>query len=330
MKINELRELLAASEPERISKAFGECYKKLAKSKKEELDPLIRDILSGKEPEKNVRKSAKTMDFTELSEEIDTFLYNAYADNYFAPNKVIPKERRSKWRFEAKDFLKALIAVNETDENFDKSVIYLTKLFDVFSYGCRYHVFSGYDTFRSIGMEQEELFAIVVSRRLISIGYTEENLKTMLWTAAYSGISADSLHKLLTKALIQNLRTTDSKYLAIEAAKELIAEKKKLLLGESKYSNKRYWIKSGIKEVNLGIMCLAAELGEIENHIDYYFKNYPKYDIEVGLYILLDGISYYGTEKDWLWVYSYGVKKLKIDPREELEEKYKELTEKNS
>ena len=54
MKIQEFRDLLKGADRERLEKAFSECYKQLSKAKKEEIDDLVRDILSG--GEENSRK----------------------------------------------------------------------------------------------------------------------------------------------------------------------------------------------------------------------------------------------------------------------------------
>ena len=49
MKIQEFRELIKNADRPLLEKAFAECYKQFSKSRKEEIDPLIQDILSGKD-----------------------------------------------------------------------------------------------------------------------------------------------------------------------------------------------------------------------------------------------------------------------------------------
>ena len=48
MKVQELRQLLSASNRELVEKAFVESYKQLRKGQKEEIDPVLIDILEGK------------------------------------------------------------------------------------------------------------------------------------------------------------------------------------------------------------------------------------------------------------------------------------------
>ncbi len=106
MKVQELRNLLSASEREHVEKAFVESYKQLRKMQKEEIDPILIDILKGKAAEK--KKTAANLSFEDLEQQITVFLENAYAQNYLAPNRIIPKNQRPKWRFLVKNFIKEL------------------------------------------------------------------------------------------------------------------------------------------------------------------------------------------------------------------------------
>ena len=72
-----------------MEKALGEVYKQLPKTKKEEIDPVLTDILAGKEAKK-VTAGAVT-DFPALETEILEFLGNAYAHS---------KQKRSRKNFE--------------------------------------------------------------------------------------------------------------------------------------------------------------------------------------------------------------------------------------
>lgn len=66
MKVQELRQLLSASERANLEKAFVECYKQLRKGQKEEIDSALSDILEGKETEK--KKAESAVSFKELEE----------------------------------------------------------------------------------------------------------------------------------------------------------------------------------------------------------------------------------------------------------------------
>ena len=93
----------------KLEKAFAESYKQFTKRQKEEVDLLIRDIFEGKEISKAVKQRVVNFDALEL--EITIFLQNACAQNYFAPNRTIPKNQRLKWRFLVKNYIKELMKI---------------------------------------------------------------------------------------------------------------------------------------------------------------------------------------------------------------------------
>lgn len=67
MKVQELRQLLGASDRENLEKALVETYKQLRKGQKEEFDPLLTDILQGRAAEKKAAEEAvKAVSFEEL------------------------------------------------------------------------------------------------------------------------------------------------------------------------------------------------------------------------------------------------------------------------
>ena len=94
MKIQEFRELIKAADRELLEKAFAESYKKFTKGQKEEVDLIIQGVLAGEDARSVAKKD--TISFEKLEQEIPVFLENAYAQNYFAPNRVIPKNQRPK------------------------------------------------------------------------------------------------------------------------------------------------------------------------------------------------------------------------------------------
>ena len=93
MKIQELRQLLSKADRERLEKAFAESYKSLTKRQKEEIDSVIKDILEGKAVSDASKKNVP-VNFEELKSQITFFIENAYEQNYFIPNRVIPKSQR--------------------------------------------------------------------------------------------------------------------------------------------------------------------------------------------------------------------------------------------
>ena len=153
MKVGEVREKLKEYDQAALIEMFVAAYKLLPKYAKEtEMDPIIQNgIPSGKERK---AKQEAPMDFADLEAEILEFVEDAYQQNYFIPNRKIPKSKRPKWRFMVKDYMKKLQKIPERDEHFERSCELLLKLYSMLCYGCSYYIFSTDDPFRSVGITQ--------------------------------------------------------------------------------------------------------------------------------------------------------------------------------
>ena len=320
MKVQELRDLLKASDREHLEKAFVECYKQLRKGQKEEIDPVLTDILDGKAAE--MKKAASTVSFEELKGQITEFTENAYAQNYFAPNRVVPKSQRPKWRFMVKNFIKELGKIPPESENYPEAVKLLTDLYLLLCEACNYYLFSTDDAFRSIGWEQPKLFELLV-KKTFAAGYTRENISSLILYAATGGLSRESLHIEQEIALLRELKTSDVKYIAVEEAKKLIEERIKNLKGLEKYDNRQYELEEAVNELCGVILLISIALAEPEKGIEYYFKNYRENDKEITLCCALDLIECTSEDDLWIKVYEYGLQK-KVKPREQLRRQYEE------
>ena len=275
MKIDELRRLLRAADRENLEKAFAESYKQLRKSQKEEIDQVLTDILEGKAVKKESKKEGP-VEFDTLKGQIEFFIENARAQNYFAPNRVIPKSQRPKWRFMVKNFIKRLEKIPPESENFAESVRLLDQLYALICLGCNVYLFSTDDPFRSIGWEQDQLFALLV-KRTFETGYSRENISKLLLRAAVGGLSRESLHIQQEMVLISALRTADVRTTAIEEAEKLVDEREEELKALKKYDDGIYELEDAIEELSGVILMLSADLEEWKKGINYYFKhlNFP-------------------------------------------------------
>lgn len=320
MKVQELRGLLGASERADLEKAFVECYKQLRKVQKEEIDPILTAVLEGKEPEKKIEGSP--VSFQELERQINEFIVNANAQNYFAPNKVIPKSQRPKWRFIVKIFIKELSKIPSDSDNYEKSVKLLADLYSLMCKACNMYLFSADNPFRSIGWKQWELFQLLVTRTFAN-GYLRENISQMLLFATTGGLSRESLRIQQEMVLLNGLKTSDVKYIAIEEAKKLVEENRGKLAGLKKYDNRRYYINDAINELCRMVFMITIDLAEPEDGMVYFFKNCIEYDKEIILYRALDLADWMDEDDLWIKVYEYGIGK-KIEPRDILREEYEE------
>lgn len=320
MKVQELRQLIGVSDRENLEKAFVECYKQLRKGQKEEADLLITDILQGKAVEK--KETEKVIDFAGLESQIRIFLENAYAQNYFAPNRIIPKSQRPKWRFLVKDFIKELEKVQTEGDAYPSAVKLLSDLYKLICEACWTYLFSTEDPFRSIGWRQHDFFHLLV-KKTFAIGYSRESIAHLLLAATSGGLSRESLYIEQELVLLSELKTSDVKYIAIEEAKKLVDERLQKLGKLGKYSNQRYYMEDAVNELCGMILLLSVRLAEPKEGIAYYFSHSMRGDKEITLYCALELMEWTNEDELWIQIYEYGLKN-KIKPREQLQAAYKE------
>lgn len=320
MKVQELRELLKTADREVLEKAFVETYKHFMKYQKEEADRIIKDILSGIDPNKAKKKAE--IPFESLKQEITVFIENARAQNYLFPNRIIPKNQRSKWRFLVKNYLKELEKVSQENENYGEAVNLLIELYRLISDACSYDFFSADDAFRSIGWKQEDFFRLVV-KGVLGTGYTRENISNLIIYASTGGLSAESLHEDQQIVLLSELKTTDAKYIALEETKKLVEENAEKHNGLKKYDRQKYVLEDKISNFSDMVLMIHIVLAELEEGISYYFKVNKEWQKEIILYRALRLAKWLNEDDSWLQIYEYGIKK-KIKPREELVREYQE------
>lgn len=318
MKVQELRNLLGSAERGNLEKAFVECYKQLKKAQKEECDPVLTALLEGKMAEKT--KADASVDFETLVQQIDGFISNAYASNYFAPNRIIPKSQRPKWRFMVKNFIRELEKIPVNSDNYEKAVKLLTDLYCLICKACNVYLFSTDDPFRSIGWEQPDFFALVVSKTFAD-GYSREKIARLLSYAVSGGLSRESLHIQQEIVLLNHLKTSDLKYMAVEEAKKQVEEKGSELNTLKKYDSRQYDLEETVNELCSMIFLIAIELGEAEEGVKYFFKHFKERKKEITLYCALELADWMDEEGLWMDVYKYGLSK-KITPRDSLQEEY--------
>lgn len=318
MKLQELRRLLGKADRAYLEKAFVETYKQLNKRQKEEIDQAVCDILEGKETSGAGSKKKASVPFDELKQEITEFLENAYAQNYFAPNRVIPKSQRPKWRFLVKNYIKELQKVTAEDEHYGDSVKLMTDLYQMICYACNYYIFSTEDAFRSIGWKQPELFLALVKKTFAG-GYTRESISSLLLCAVSGGLSRESIYTFQEMVLVAELKTSDLKYMAIEEAKKLVEDRLEKLKGLGQYSEKRFDLEETVNELCGTVFMLGVALAEPEDGMKYFFSHCQYGEREVALYCALRLADFMDEDAVWMQVYEYGLR-LKIRPRESLEE----------
>lgn len=324
MKIQEFRDKMKQCKKEDVEKIAAELYKMLPKNKKEaDADPVIEEIMSGEATSASGKKKKSVIDFDTLKNQIETFLQ--YVDNgyYYEPNRVVPKAKRSKWRFEVKNFIKMINEIPVDGENGAESARLLREIYKRLAYGCGYYIFSSEDPFQSVGIRQPDFYDMLI-RRTFATGLTDENLKHMLEDAALVYIDRNSLHIEMEAIYANALPTTDLKYKAISFIKEYVERYEAEIKTGAKRSHDEYRLKTYVEEMCETLILISISLCEPEEAVAYYWQHVHDSRPEITLYKILDTIGAYGDDKLWISVYEEGVQK-GIEPRDTLEMRHREL-----
>lgn len=117
-----------------------------------------------------------------------------------------------------KNYIKELMKIPENDENHTRMVKLFSDLYRMLCAGCNVYLFSIGGSFRSIGWDQPDLFSVLV-KKTFEEGYSEEHISSLLVMETTGGLSRESLHIQQKMVLLSELKTSDTKYIAIEKAK---------------------------------------------------------------------------------------------------------------
>lgn len=311
MKVNELREIIKNYNEEDKGKIIVELYKKIPKNIKEDynIDNYIINLNT------KIEKVNKNLTIERLEKEVEYFIECASDDLYVRPNKIIPKNERSKWRFKVKTFYKQLNSFLPTKEEGKKATDLLKDLFKILSSGTHYLTFSSWNTFGAVQVSQAEFLKNIVQRKL-SNGITKENLSYCidLLNVKYD---PQEYHRAMLYSFESCLKTTDARYMAIELLKEQVENWKAKYKKESSYENEEY--------LNYFVECIVQiyfDLCEIQEGIKYFHKQYIEKNKEIKEYILLEMLEESELYKEWILEYESQAEK--IDYRDSLREKYNE------
>lgn len=129
--------------------------------------------------------------------------------------------------------------------------------------------------------------------------------------------------------LLNSLKTSDVKYMAVEEAKKQVEEKESKLNAFKKYDSGQYALKETVNELCSMIFLITIELGEPEEGVKYFFKHSKERSQEITLYCALRLADWMDEEELWMDVYKYGLSK-KITPRDSLQEEYERRQKKSN
>ena len=321
MLVKDLRKTLEKYDKKEMCDIIVELYKRLPKKVKEDydIDKFIEDINN------KTKKEEKKVSFDDLCSEMRYFLDCAKAGYYSSSNKVIPKKERSNWRFKAKRYYKELTKTIPTTDIGVKSTKLLIELYELVSRGTNTLVFTNWDTFRALGVNQVE-YLDMLYKRILSTGNSINNIKVCI-DLLDNCKDPDILDEFLINVFVDNLRTEESKLTAINLLDEKVVEVKEKIksLGKKYNYHDMYYLE---EDNNLYVETatrLYFSSFEVDEGIKYYQKNYIHYNSEVKEYILLEILRELELYEEWITEYESASKKIKL--REELTRDYEKIKE---
>ena len=226
MKLTDLRALLKPAPKDRLEQAVVEIYKALPKSKKDDLDSQIEDILKGLKAKQEASAPKALTDFPALKSEIETFMEDARNWYYGEPNRKIAKKDRPKWRFKVKRYIRELQTIPADAPVYPQAVDLMIRIHDLLCESCGGTFFSSLDPFRSVTCSRSDLFAIVAKMKLQESGISRETLSLLISMACRNDPRDESEVGEAQDKLLELLPDEDSKRLACEVSRSLCLEKK--------------------------------------------------------------------------------------------------------
>jgi hypothetical protein len=327
MKVAELRALLKGYSEDQLRVVVVEMYKAIPKSVKEdkEIDSILTNPEEMTAPRAHSRKHEKLPDPGALQEETTRFIEYAYQQYFLSPNTYVSKKERPKWRFTAKRLYKSIITSAENEENLPIASDLLTKLYTMLCYSCEYTLFSAYDTFESVGIEQSTFFGNVLELKFRHES-PPEFVKTAINLIVDHALNRYTLYSDLMEISLHYLRSFDIIELAIAVCDQMLLKtkeapnkQKKGLSGISDYKRNRKLNNL----VEMAFLCYG-ELQEFDTAIEYFKAHYVENDPEVKLYILLRFLFLFQQEELFIQEYENALKE-KTKPRKQLREFYEKV-----
>lgn len=324
MKVNELRKVVAGHSADDLRALVVELYKALPKQHKEDEDLQRMLRRPGEIQEiRKTRRAPRRPDMGALLYDVESFLSDARKELYIAPNRIIPKRQRSKWRFQVKRFIKDLLAAAEDPEDLTDAARLLEELYGLLCTASAVWLFPSEDPFRSVGIPQPDFLDHVLTLRQASEP-PGDFVRRGLTLALEHELDRDTLRSNLTVVLLRHLKTPALRELALEECTARLTalgptpsrRTGRGGVGTSWRSDYEWRDRNrGLSE--MGFRCHLA-LGEPEEAIEYFRRHWRWSDnAEVHLFCLLDLLDEAGLEDLWIREYDRAVT-AGVKPRDQL------------
>ncbi len=295
MKLDELKNLVANYSKAESDYVILQLYKLVPKGKRDEYD--IDDLLQKPKAhiagtQKPVKKDT-SVSLEDLDAETTQFLKDAYAQNYLVPNRSVSKKDRPKWRFVVMRLYKEILNKSSDEQSAAKCTDLLENLYKMLTYSCGYTLFTAYDSFESIKIDQSDFFKSVIA--LYAKCYDKpQYIDKSIDLITDHDLNRYTLYSQLIWIFVDTLNIPDLKYAAIDSALTNWTATEAILRAEEKNKqetfgrSKTYKLKEKANNlVEIAFACYCS-LFEFENAIEMYHEKYIERDPEVALYILVN------------------------------------------
>ncbi len=292
MKIQELKEAIKSHKREELEFIISELYKAIPKAKKEDaqIDEIIKKPIK-ETAAKSDKKTGRTI--KAIKADVDNFIFNAKEQNYLGPNRAIPKAQRSKWRFLVKNLYKEILVAEKNGESTVECASVMKDLYECLTYSCHYICFTAYDTFESVGIDQDDFFEQIIKyyRDAVDIA---DFINISIRLIIDNPLNRYTLYSSLMTIFFNYCQTPAMKEMVISTAKDILVkvknepEKKDAFFMSSTRTNEMSYEKRE-KVNNLVEIIFRAHCYLYEFSIGAAFaqSNLIERDKEITLYIVV-------------------------------------------
>ena len=297
MLVNELKKELAKYDRKDMEKIVIELYKRVPKHKKEEyqIDDFIKNV-------KKTKSVMKAVTIEELQKEIIYFLECVDNEYYVIPNRVIPKKERSTWRFKVKRFYKELIKYDPVTMEGVLATDLLIQIYKRISIGSNRLLFSNWETFRAIGIEQVDFFEVLL-KRIFAREHNEKNMNLCISLLQFPSDPYGGLYREVYDVFAHYLVSVEEKNMGIKMLNNRVLE---LVEYKKTYLKEKRQTYDLDEEINLCTICILdifISLNKIDEGIKYFHKYCSEPTSEVKEYVLLEELEKYELYEDWIKEY---------------------------
>lgn len=310
MKINEVRSQIKNYTKEEMQTLVTEMYKAIPKKVKEEKEiaKLIKDPQYFKGKRKKSNDVVEVSNIESLVQEVHIFIEHANLQYYIAPNRIVPKKDRAKWRFKVKKFYRDLLSAFQVPEYRESIVECMENLYKLLCYASGYYVFTSSEPFNTINISQDEfLKQILVMKKEIADprSWVTDCIHLVLDNRDDHSYDRLGLHD----TFVDLLHTAPLVEIAIVEAKQLQSslEKQRPNQKKTNFDYELDQLELNINNIVEFVFLCHVKLHEWDEGISYWNRYYKEYDAEISVFRLLYLLETFNRLDEWKQEYKRAV-----------------------